>query len=1331
MENPSQGRNGSVQDDVLSVTSTIEETHNSDEEFTVERILADRLIEGRVLYLVQWEGYELSSATWEPEDCFKPGTISDWEDFKRKTGRSTALGFTVRRWKDSVECTIKRKRARHDARNRKRAALGESTTEFSSLFEEYLNALQIGLEGEEDPDSEGDSAGKETRKDNEDAQREDEDSDDEMTVLETLRSAGHIRPQTNSGEEQSNIEAGPNATAQNPQPVSRKRRQSDSIISPTAAAHVPEQGGKMSVLKNAPYQVRRRMSTSTTKGAISRQAIISTPKQRDVASVRSGIAASSNRIESSAAKAGAISSNVFLGGKTRKKRSTLLDAVSDSTKDPKFLRLRHQRLVEKQLRDGEGTRAPRRPSGEVFSLAGHTQQVLGPQPSASELISEMDITSSTMGMNSSQTLRETTGGSKRDRKTHTQDGDEAITDSTENVKKQRRSVHFSDVPEVRDATDSEKSEIIVAGPALDDMAIDDDQPAATPPTEAASGSRQPATQSVCKECQFGSGAAQALQLGFAGVPVHENIPWIEQFKSQNRIVFSHSCTAQNFALRTDLWEEQLCRGHVSEAGAAVRSIAERLRVGSLGLLCYGGRYCVLVFPSDSEDWNRGAEVDASTASTDSALSYIIFKPRPILDASTLAPIAYTAARPEPSAKSDPAHVPVFDMVFGPTYYQLLPSESLNSKKHKFFIAFPHCALEEALLVSQWLRGSATSSDAECVILTSLQPGHWLNFAKVDSGTVIVHEDAVWAIRLFPNLADLLHKSSRVFSFWIFRRALVLEHPLPCLEPSPLGARNTELCRVFSHGTAILVTPSFFVAQPAQAYNFVKWWYQNYSPKSKTLRSGSLVVCAGIADWIRDLALEKTQRYHDKPKDRTTEGLTLAAIESLFKSWALMRQFMTELDDETDGSSLVFAPEDIDDDDEQSLVNWFGWWTISHMHQVRKLYILGSGKQHHARLTRLLQPPHFRPLVSREPDARARRPSKTQETLQLVLSDEGTAIADYTTGLNDSIKQMSACPLIFYMYPISYWNPDMAFHFGDYNSTFSSFRAWLHFFPDYIDDRTTRGHKKARAPWINTCAGLFYTIEEEWDPSRFPKNAKPNRRPWAAMLRPTNPHIKPWKGIELFIWDYAAREQQAEGEPLYASDLIEAQHRLVKLVQEQSGEQLRLPLDRVWLGGFVPGQARGDFSHPLDVTLDYLTKLPQMIRSWLPAPQQMLPDKGWMPVKLEKRPQPGSPHQSATPEVVDTVKTEVAAQETRPAAMKTVFEPPLAIGLRSRDYSSSNRLYEWAAAQRRNGVRGKSEYRFRPTMEWYHDQVLEGRGFHHITVTDWKTIFERFHIHNPK
>ncbi|ODA77466.1 hypothetical protein RJ55_07095 [Drechmeria coniospora] len=1208
MENPSQGRNGSVQDDVLSVTSTIEETHNSDEEFTVERILADRLIEGRVLYLVQWEGYELSSATWEPEDCFKPGTISDWEDFKRKTGRSTALGFTVRRWKDSVECTIKRKRARHDARNRKRAALGESTTEFSSLFEEYLNALQIGLEGEEDPDSEGDSAGKETRKDNEDAQREDEDSDDEMTVLETLRSAGHIRPQTNSGEEQSNIEAGPNATAQNPQP-----------------------GGKMSVLKNAPYQ-----------------AIISTPKQRDVASVRSGIAASSNRIESSAAKAGAISSNVFLGGKTRKKRSTLLDAVSDSTKDPKFLRLRHQRLVEKQLRDGEGTRAPRRPSGEVFSLAGHTQQVLGPQPSASELISEMDITSSTMGMNSSQTLRETTGGSKRDRKTHTQDGGEAITDSTENVKKQRRSVHFSDVPEVRDATDSEKSEIIVAGPALDDMAIDDDQPAATPPTEAASGSRQPATQSVCKECQFGSGAAQALQLGFAGVPVHENIPWIEQFKSQNRIVFSHSCTAQNFALRTDLWEEQLCRGHVSEAGAAVRSIAERLRVGSLGLLCYGGRYCVLVFPSDSEDWNRGAEVDASTASTDSALSYIIFKPRPILDASTLAPIAYTAARPEPSAKSDPAHVPVFDMVFGPTYYQLLPSESLNSKKHKFFIAFPHCALEEALLVSQWLRGSATSSDAD-------------------------------------------------------------------------------------HGTAILVTPSFFVAQPAQAYNFVKWWYQNYSPKSKTLRSGSLVVCAGIADWIRDLALEKTQRYHDKPKDRTTEGLTLAAIESLFKSWALMRQFMTELDDETDGSSLVFAPEDIDDDDEQSLVNWFGWWTISHMHQVRKLYILGSGKQHHARLTRLLQPPHFRPLVSREPDAstRARRPSKTQETLQLVLSDEGTAIADYTTGLNDSIKQMSACPLIFYMYPISYWNPDMAFHFGDYNSTFSSFRAWLHFFPDYIDDRTTRGHKKARAPWINTCAGLFYTIEEEWDPSRFPKNAKPNRRPWAAMLRPTNPHIKPWKGIELFIWDYAAREQQAEGEPLYASDLIEAQHRLVKLVQEQSGEQLRLPLDRVWLGGFVPGQARGDFSHPLDVTLDYLIKLPQMIRSWLPAPQQMLPDKGWMPVKLEKRPQPGSPHQSATPEVVDTVKTEVAAQETRPAAMKTVFEPPLAIGLRSRDYSSSNRLYEWAAAQRRNGVRGKSEYRFRPTMEWYHDQVLEGRGFHHITVTDWKTIFERFHIHNPK
>ncbi|POR37788.1 Uncharacterized protein TPAR_02011 [Tolypocladium paradoxum] len=1334
---------GKEDHDDVSVTSTIDENVDSDEEFHLIKILAEREVGEITMYLVEWEGFPLSNATWEPLEHLQQDTMSSWEKFKEDTGRRTASGFKVRDWKTALRHDVEYKRERHDDRNKKRVSLGLQQTDFKSLLKEYLETTEGSLEDYEESD------------DDEEPSQSPHDDDDKMKSRgnnEASKGAGTTDPRISKPDVVATVKSREQGSTNDPPRAAEfsKRKMGDSSNPRMPALRPPRSSGKGTRSAQETLSHKHGRSTSTTKGPTSAPAAAtSIPKQPFRGPARTMIAANSRRMSTGSKVAGS-GANVFVSGRVRKENPTLLDAVSNPSKEPKLLKPRHQNLVQKRLRDREGVVAPPNPPDELMFLdrseAGFVRRYSAPGPLQNAVAAADEAPSDHQNLPGTETAANPPAEPSSGDNQATQRGigpDNTSGPQTgKNTKKRKRSVRWDDTVRVRETTD-ESSLFVSQSPSAQNVADDNSDGAAaaapalacTPNTAPSSdGFSQLATQPISRECQFGTGESRPITLTFTGLPFNSDIPWLVAFRNQSLLIFTHSCTAKDFMTQAvGLREEQLCHGHISEATdrEAIESMANRLKLGGFGLICLSQGYCVLIFPSKCEEWND-ENVGASTDSGGCMLDYSIFRPNASFQSSMLAHLSYAITKTGQDAATTP-EVPVFDLFLGYKYDQLLPPNVRGTRKHNFFLAFPPSARQEACLVSQWLR----LSNSECDIRTSLQAGDWSSFVKLENGTLILHEDAFWATRMFPRFADILHASSANFSFCLFRRSLLSAPMLSSLEPSTPGFGGRELCRIFRPGTAILVTPSFLVSQPAQAYNFFKWFFQNFSGSSSEYRRGKLVVCAGIDDWILDLAIEKSKRHKEQAQTRMNQKTIAAmknAIEQRFKTWNLVRQLILESTDEGEGP-LVFAPDVIDGNDEQSLVNWFGWWTIMNMAQLRRFSVLGSSDQGTARLSRLVQVQDYQASPVEEPEAapedrnEPHGPHEKHGAPQLVFSDEGGAIRDSLARIETSILHGDHTPLLMlYRYPVSYWDLDMPFHFNDITSVFNSYGRWFTFFANCLRNR--RGPDgKSKGGTVNTFAGLFYTIEGGWDHKKYPKGIKPARRPWIAMFRPVNPHRKPWRSTELFIWDYATREKYSGDAEVCINDLIDAQQQLVKLVREQSEEMLQFPLERVWLGGLSAEDPRGDYSHPLDITLNWLGNLSSNIKDWLPAPEKHLPSRGWKLVNPAQAPTKAPDGESGDTMHVDMM--DVDRREGKVSGIKkAVFHPPRMDGQKAHPRLRNN-LYDWAERERSRGGRGHLEFTFRPTMAWYEQQLQHGQGFHHINVASWESLFARYKIPDPK
>lgn len=1300
------------QDDGFSVTSTSEENDETEEFFSFVGILAERRVGETTMYLVEWEDYPLSKATWEPPEHFEQGTFSEWEEFKKQSGRRTAPGFKIADWKKAIHDEVSLKRARHNARNAKRASLGRPSTPFQNFGADYLEVIEESLEDFEEPD-------------------------DAATVTHGAKpasDAGTYEPQESAPMDCSH---GPETSVAigheaNPATVVQSCSQGES---PDMSALHPSSGKKTPTAQTLPVDLPRRPS-STREKAISPSPLPT--RQRASRTVASTTTVARSKQPPPASKDPYAGANVFAGGRVRKDRSTILEAVADTTREPKMLKLRHQNIVRKRLRDREGIVAPALPPNRLVALGSSAtslvrsdsaanprpdtsataddydgDDVLWDNPSPLETATDLPQKPESADAAPSQLSAEPLGLSE--------------TQTGENTRKRKRSVRWDDIVTVVEAPDARGEGLLSCqdpwprGRADNSVGVASHPPFASPETVHSGDSHGGLeTQTISIPSQIGTGQEDLTVLPFSGLPQAQGLPWLQHFSSQTRMIFTHTCTTHDFSSQIELQEKYLCQGFISNPTGEERyeAIARRLRSGCLGLLCHNGEYCVLIFPAEGgvESGQPGEDTCASL------LRYSIIKPSICLEPSMLAPLTFedSGVGSETSSLQD---VPVFDTFFDFKYDQLLPPSARRESRHNFFLAFPPSARQEAYLVSQWLH----YCEADCDVKSSLHPGSWSSFLKVDHGTLILHEDATWTVRLFPNFANLLRAPSGDFSFFLFKKAEPLLHVPPPQDSSHLSVgASKQLSPIFRPGTAYLVTPSFLLSQPEQAYVFVKWFWQNYSRNSQTYRRGKLVVCSDVEDWTLNLAVQASRRK-DERKDVDEEmqnhGPSAKSVENIIKTWCLLRNLVADSTDETDGF-VVFAPEVIHSSDEQSLVNWFGWWAIVNMDQFRKFAVIGSGSQHSSRLTVSIQPPSYHEAGTMAPQATPGNQTDVAvhqsqgAAWQLVYNDGGATLCDYLVQIDEALRQEEFRPLALYKYAISYWDPDMFFHLQDYKSAFKSFREWLNYFSGLVKVDESR-----RMGWrghINSYAGFFYTIKGAWDRTKYFQGVKPVRRPWIAILRPTNPHRRPWSTAELFIWDCKAWAQHPGESAVHLSDLICAQRELVKLIQEESQMASELPLQRVWLGGSTAGCEADRFSEPLDIVLSWLANLPSNIRDLVPAPENKIPERNWKVVHPGRA--PGKAVDATVP-----VPTDVQS----PGPKSIVFLPPRVEG-EARRTECRNRLYDWTERKRKSSKPVSSTaFTFEPTMRWYTEQVQKGHGLHHIDVSPWNATFTRHKIPDPK
>ena len=115
-----------VEDDAISITSSRSEKYSSDEEFLVERIMAEKKgDDGRMYFLVYWANYPVEKSTWEPRKNIQdPEIMQVWKERKGQEAKGSKKSFNIAEFNARLQELAQAKEDRRRRRKIKRKRLG-------------------------------------------------------------------------------------------------------------------------------------------------------------------------------------------------------------------------------------------------------------------------------------------------------------------------------------------------------------------------------------------------------------------------------------------------------------------------------------------------------------------------------------------------------------------------------------------------------------------------------------------------------------------------------------------------------------------------------------------------------------------------------------------------------------------------------------------------------------------------------------------------------------------------------------------------------------------------------------------------------------------------------------------------------------------------------------------------------------------------------------------------------------------------------------------------------------------------------------------------------
>lgn len=841
---------------------------------------------------------------------------------------------------------------------------------------------------------------------------------------------------------------------------------------------------------------------------------------------------------------------------------------------------------------------------------------------------------------------------------------------------------------------------------------------------------------VGKKMKLSTSPERILDVTFDSIPKATSLgtaeQWLNDFIDASCLDIGHMVLAETFVAQLLSLSSQnlqtLCSGTITSISHSedLDVVAEHLRVGSSGLFVARAHFNLLVFPTKCADFDSlnsyGIE---SITPGDVALKYFIF--------SSAVPI-FEQIRPSSSSaqglrsRVGEEKVLLFPTILGIQYSALVASSIKDKKKSvHFFLAFPERAIEWQRSIASWL----STRERTCKIYTNFDSGSWLAFvekAKREFGVIIVHEALVQFLRKFPQLAKLLLKYP--VNIWHFSESLDLEPPQPLVGSEIVPTMSTKLSRLFPAGSVALVTPSFIVSEPQAAYRLFKWFFE---VRAK-FGNHKLMFAYNIGEYLSDLSREKTalrSRLEDNLWKQSNKGpldiamdkrkgaLTDQDLEARQKTWLYMEWWLSQqVQSEVAFSEFnpaIFVDRSIDPHDEQSLVNWFGWWSLEHSHEYRKFYVLGSssrtesGKVHTltSRASRKVPLAKYSRTVVNDTDKAQmiplskRVPPSAEDFESKCFHNDENRIGPWLESQDRGYFAK------LYRFPVSWVDKRMAAHCGDPSLRFKTIEQWW----DSVPPWNSGTHH------YNTFAAFFYTVSEEWDPDRPPKAIQPKSHPWIAIWRPVDPHFKgtlySHGKTELILWDVRAGQELERKQSVQLRDLTWMQRALISHIRLHAREKNPNSfLERVWLGGFQAHQSAFASTQPADITAEYVMSLLKDLTHMLPGLGNYLTQNGYRPVALTigemELPSADNEEQSD-----DDCNTRMIFHAPRGSA------DPQSTGISQ----CTNNLFEAARLERLRFKPAKEMvYTYPPTLTWYRKQVAEGRHFEHILVDEWEKIF---------
>ncbi|KAH6620945.1 hypothetical protein B0J18DRAFT_211973 [Chaetomium sp. MPI-SDFR-AT-0129] len=1230
---------GEVSDDGISLTSTVKD-EDPNKEYVVENIRAEWEDNNHnMFYLVEWTDFPLHESTWEPEAGLGPALKANWEEDKKSYATPEFQDAWVKKHRDAQVEAKKQHNARHRRRNRKRRKLGLPLTkpidDESSDEAEEENTTEI--------------AG----------------SEKYAATQATAPAVGSQSIGPGSARLSPPLGARGKEPTEPPQIGAVNRAQQTAATQPTGYQGTGRRASKTSI-DSLPKSIPG-PSTSNSK-RVPESGPKPAPENRRALTAK----------KSTIQPAG----NIFTGGKQTKSRPNLAIAMADTSREPKlFEKHRTRRLAELRSR-GKEDMAPDISQLDLLDL--RSKQTINRRSSRGSAASP------TVVQSPQQELPSPLGPPQPRPSALSSARSTLVGEDGAPQAKRRKSVRFLDDVDQRDFVEEPEQMDIDSPPVRQRPSLEMEGWALR-----AQGSQNSDKKLVCGRL--------TLEATFCKLP--QSAPgqreWLSTFLAKESLEFGHTCfSGATYGQLQPLIQERLASGIIipKTDGNSFDTMAENLAAGMLALYHGDSEYSILLYPTKSDEWKTILPNVVPASPSEAALGYYIFssldEPRLMLPPLGPAPAPQPLLVQVKGGIQDSAEYPprdsVFQQLFGFEYDKILPVPTRKepAEEHSFFLAIPDSRREISQAVFHWLR----ARNPKCRVFTSSRNGGWNAFrsqVETTPGVVIIHELLAWNMRRIPGLSKFL--LARNDEYWCITEPV---HGLPLYPSIPEPGRleppgDTRLTRLFPYRTAIFLAPSFFVSEPQRSLEFLRWFMDKWVGKFYY----RLITAYNIHEYLAELAEERADARQELQAtaggdskllktEANLRGLTMEDCSNRYRIAELALDLhVTRIMEagpfahDEDNSTLVYADPSIDPNDEQSLVNWFGWWATLRADQFRKFHVIGSNRtisQHGCRRgERRVRIPKYTTVTLNDPDAVLEVLQERNDQVgasegngkagdfavlgppdghgradfnqdgqwvfrsELIWKEESQAFEGYLDRL--SRLDGSRYQWNLFKFPISWSDSEMADHFGDFTRRYSRILDWFKFtFPFGGRPRDPGGPKSP--PGYNTYAGFFYTINDrDWDsPEPGSPKTTPQRHPWIGIYRPVNPHRRPYSRCEVIIWDPTARTRFPNGKGPAEKDLIYMQRQLLQHVRYHSDEKNPGTwLDQAWYGGW-DWPAECDAGNPIDATLRFLETLLSDLHHFLPAPDHVMGSKGWKKIELgppfDPSPEPPSvpdPQQSSS------------------------------------------------------------------------------------------------------